>query len=63
MGSMGDMNKQFFCGICGIPFSSGYELAEHFRSKEHRDKAAGGNLVSLIDKFISGIKADIDSEK
>lgn len=57
------MTKKFYCDICGLSFSSGYEMARHFRSKEHRDKASGGNLDSLIEKFISGVKAVIDPSK
>ena len=54
------MDKKFYCDICEITFSSACEMARHFRSEEHREKAAGGNLDSLIEKFISGVKAAID---
>lgn len=58
---MDDLDKQFFCNICGISFSLGYEMADHFQTKEHREKAAGGNLDLLIEKFISSVKTAIDS--
>lgn len=57
------MAKQFYCDICEMTFLSGYEMAQHFRSKEHRDKASGGNLDSLIEKFVKGVKAAIDPDQ
>lgn len=56
---MNDMNKQFFCSICDLTFSSSWEMAQHFRSEEHRDKAGGLNLDSLIEKFLSSIRTTV----
>ena len=57
------MIEKFRCYLCGKTFSSGFGLADHFRSKEHRDKAAGKNLDSLIEKFIGGVKTAINPSK
>jgi len=38
-------------------------MAQHFRSDEHREKANGGNLDSLIDKFTVHVKKAIDSNQ
>lgn len=57
------MIRQFDCGICNKVFSSAWEMADHFRSDEHREKANGGNLDSLIEKFIAGIKTSIDPKQ
>ena len=54
------MIKKFYCDICEKIFSSGYEMAQHFRSKEHRGKAGEKNLDFLIEKFTKGVKATID---
>lgn len=53
------MNNKFHCGICDLSFSSGYTLAQHFRSKEHRDRLNFG-ADSIMEKFIEGVKAAID---
>jgi len=52
--------EKYYCNSCRLIFSSGLEMAEHFRSKEHRDTASGKNLDSLIEKFIVGIKNAIN---
>jgi len=45
------MNKKFCCDLCGVTCSSGYELAQHLQSKEHKDKVNSGT-DSVIEKFI-----------
>lgn len=57
------MGKTFYCHICDLTFSSGYEMADHFRSNEHRDKASDGNLDLLMEKFITGVKVAINSSQ
>ncbi len=54
------MIKRFECELCEEVFSSAYEMAQHFRSEEHRKKGDIGNLDMLTEKFVSGLKADLD---
>ena len=56
------MAEKFYCDICEKIFSSGYALAYHLRSKEHRDKLNFGS-DSVIEKFIRGIKAEMDKKE
>lgn len=53
------MAKKFYCAICDVSFESGYALAQHFRSKEHRDRLNFGT-DSIIEKFIKSLKGLID---
>ena len=57
------MTRQFDCNLCNKVFSSAWEMADHFRSDEHREKANGGNLDSLIEKFTAHVKKAIDSNQ
>lgn len=52
------MTKRFECKVCEEEFSSAYEMVQHFRTAEHLKKGGIGNLNSLIEKFVGGIKAD-----
>lgn len=56
------MKKQFYCNICELSFESGYGLASHLRSKEHRDRLNFGT-DSVVEKFLRGVKAAIDPNK
>lgn len=49
------MDKKFYCAICDISFESGYALAQHLRSKEHREKLNFG-MDSILEKFIKNAR-------
>lgn len=52
------MDKKFYCDLCEVTCSSGYELARHLRSKEHRDKLHFGT-DSVMEKFIKDVRKSI----
>lgn len=59
---------EFYCALCQKSFVSGYSLAEHFRSKEHKTAAGEGRIDSLLNQFVdilkkSGSKDDSGSSK
>lgn len=56
------MIKKFECELCEEVFSSGFEMAQHFRTEEHMRKGAIGNLDSLIVKFFRHIKTNIENK-
>ena len=53
------MDKRFYCFRCRLSFLSGYALAHHLQSKEHKDKLHFGT-DSIIEKFISHVKESND---
>lgn len=56
------MTKRFECELCQKLFSSCYEMVEHFKSDEHKEKANDGSLDSLIDRFIGHVKTNISKQ-
>ena len=56
------MTKRFECTICNKEFLSAYEMAQHFRSAEHKRVGEGDYLDSIIGDFISGVKTSIANQ-
>jgi len=50
---------KFRCELCEKSFVSGYALADHFRSKEHREVAGKGRIESLMDSLANNLKKRI----
>jgi hypothetical protein len=53
---------KFRCELCEKSFVSGYALAEHFRSKEHRRASGEGRIESLMDGLVDNFKKSISDE-
>lgn len=53
----------FYCDLCSKSFVSGYALAEHFRSKEHKTVAGEGRIDSLMDQFVDTFKSIDENSK
>lgn len=56
------MDTKFYCHLCKLSFLSSYALAQHLRSKEHRDKLNFGT-DSIIEKFIKNVRKSIVGEE
>lgn len=52
------MDRTFYCHLCELSFLSGYALAQHLRSKEHRDRLHFG-VDSVVEKFIENVRKSI----